>query len=158
MTKGYIYCISNPSFKENLYKIGFTTKKLQTRIDSLYKTGVPTQFHINFAKMVKNCRRTEHEIHLQLKRARVNPSREFFKCTLPKIKGIFEGIQGAWWDEDGRTKKAEEVEVRSPIKNFRLRSDDVTKNKRSILKVVKSVKKRMKLGRKAKNLKMNYKI
>jgi hypothetical protein len=77
---------------------------------------------------------------------------------LPKIKGIFEGIQGAWWDEDGRTKKAEEVEVRSPIKNFRLRSDDVTKNKRSILKVVKSVKKRMKLGRKAKNLKMNYKI
>jgi len=153
MTKGYIYCISNPSFKENLYKIGFTTKKLQTRIDSLYKTGVPTQFHINFAKMVKNCRRTEHEIHLQLKRARVNPSREFFKCTLPKIKGIFEGIQGAWWD-DG-TKK-EEVHIIPVIRNFNLRSE--TKHKAIKLKVVKSVKKRMKLGRKAKNSKMNYKL
>lgn len=155
MTKGYIYCISNPSFKENLYKIGFTTKKLQTRIDSLYKTGVPTEFHINFAKMVKNCRRTEHEIHLQLKRARVNPSREFFKCTLPMIKGIFEKVQGSWWDEDGGTKKEEEVCIPTTIqsKNFHLRSD-VTKNK----EIKKSVKKRMKLSRKAKNLKMNYKL
>ena len=156
MTKGYIYCISNPSFKENLYKIGFTTKKLQTRIDSLYKTGVPTEFHINFAKMVKNCRRTEHEIHLQLKRARVNPSREFFKCTLPKIKGIFEKVQGSWWDEDGGTKKEEEVCIPTTIqsKNFHLRSDTKSQKKAVAIKVV---KKRMKLGRKVKNLKINYK-
>jgi hypothetical protein len=155
MTKGYVYCISNPSFKENLFKIGFTTKNLQSRIDSLYKTGVPTKFQINLAKMVKNCRRTESEIHLKLKRMRVNPSREFFKCALPKIQGIFEGIQGTWWD-DGIITKKEETRS-SETKSFHLRSE--TKNKETPLKVVvKSVKKRMKLGRKAKNVKMNYKL
>lgn len=158
MTKGYVYCISNPSFKENLFKIGFTTKSLQGRIDSLYKTGVPTKFQINLAKMVKNCRRTESEIHLKLKRMRVNPSREFFKCALPKIQGIFEGIQGTWWDDGIITKKEETSSSPIQTKNFHLRSD--TKNKEISLKVVvvKSVKKRMKLGRKAKNVKMNYKL
>lgn len=117
MAKGYIYCISNPSFKENLYKIGFTTQNLQKRIDSLYKTGVPTKFIINFAKMVKNCRQTEHEIHVKLKRARVNPSREFFKCPLPKIKGIFESYDGGWWGQVANIVK-ERVEER----NFNLRS------------------------------------
>jgi hypothetical protein len=86
---------------------------------------------------------------------RVNPSREFFKCALPKIQGIFEGIQGTWW-KDGIITKKEEARS-SETKNFNLRSE--TKNKEISLKVVvKSAKKRMKLGRKAKNVKMNYKV
>ena len=100
MTKGYIYCLSNPSFQPDLYKIGYTTMGLQKRIDALYKTGVPTKFVINFAKKVRQCREAEREIHTKLKRKRVNPSREFFKCPLQNIKNAFEKIEGVWW-EDG---------------------------------------------------------
>lgn len=153
MTKGYVYCISNPSFKENLFKIGFTTKNLQKRIDSLYKTGVPTKFHINLAKMVKNCRRTETDIHFKLKNMRVNPSREFFKCTLPKIKAIFEKVVGTWCGDDGAVVKPIPTRrISIPKKNFHLRSGI---KPASI--IIKSVK-RTKHFRKVKQLKMSYKV
>lgn len=153
MTKGYVYCISNPSFKENLYKIGFTTKNLQTRIDSLYKTGVPTKFQINLAKMVKNCRKTETDIHLKLKRMRVNPSREFFKCTLPKIKAIFENVGGTWCFDNAPV--VVPIPMAIPKKNFNLRSGSrlprhVEKNK--------VIKTRTKHFRKVKHLKINYRV
>ena len=72
---------------------------LTTRINSLYKTGVPSKFVINFAKLVKNSYQTEQEIHLQLKRLRINPSREFFKCPLTTIKTVFDKIKGVWWED-----------------------------------------------------------
>ena len=156
MAKGYIYCISNPSFRENLFKIGFTTQNLQKRILSLYKTGVPTKFTINFAKMVKNCRLTEHEIHLKLKKLRVNPSREFFNCTLLKIRGIFEKVEGTWWGQD-ETKKEEVVEQKMKQKTKRVNSSANAEKTIKIKKVVKSHK-RIKLYRKVKLFKVNYKV
>jgi hypothetical protein len=132
MKNGFIYCISNPSFKADIYKIGFTTQNLQKRILSLYKTGVPTKFEIIFAKMVKRCRETEHEIHVKLKKLRVNPSREFFLCPLKTIKGVFDKVEGEWW-----TNPEEEHAI---------------KNKE------REVKKRRRLYRKAKHSKLNYKV
>ena len=88
---------------------------LHNRINSLYKTGVPTKFVINFAKMVKKCREKETEIHLQLKKRRINPSREFFSCPLATIKGIFEKVEGVWWKEVDTVKK---VIVRSKRKKL----------------------------------------
>jgi hypothetical protein len=136
MTKGYIYCLSNPSFKPNLYKIGYTTMNLNKRINALYKTGVPTKFVINFAKTVKQCRLTEHDIHNKLKKMRINPSREFFKCPLPNIKSVFDKIEGVWWKEDD--------------------VDDVKKEKKVPTPVFKS--KRTKRFRKVKQYKFNYKV
>ena len=100
MAKGYIYCVSNPSFQPNIYKIGFTTMNLEKRINSLYKTGVPTKFVINFAKMVRQCHRTEQDIHIRLKKLRINPSREFFKCSETTIRKVFDKIEGVWWNKE----------------------------------------------------------
>ena len=105
MTKGIIYCVSNPSFRANIYKIGFTTMNLHKRMRSLYKTGVPTKFVINFAKVVKKCRETEREIHLKLTKLRMNPSREFFECPLGNIKKIFDKLEGNWWTDSERKEK-----------------------------------------------------
>ncbi len=41
MASRYIYILSNPAFKDNLYKIGHTTKNVPTRANQLYTTGVP---------------------------------------------------------------------------------------------------------------------
>ena len=137
--KGYIYCVSNPSFKANIFKIGYTTMNLNKRINSLYKTGVPTKFVINFAKTVQKCHEHEQEIHKLLDKYRFNPSREFFKCQLQTIKSAFDNIEGEWWkDED-----AEEVETKSePVKPI----------------VVVKMNRRKKLVRKVKKVKINYKV
>ncbi len=108
MTKGYIYCLSNPSFQPDLYKIGYTTMGLHKRINALYKTGVPTKFVLHFAKKVRKCREAERDIHAKLKRNRVNPSREFFKCPLLNIKNVFEKMEGVWW-KDGDNDRSRSI-------------------------------------------------
>ena len=141
--KGYIYCVSNPSFKANMYKIGYTTMNLNKRINSLYKTGVPTKFVINFAKTVQKCYKHEQEIHLLLDKYRFNPSREFFKCPLQTIKSAFENIEGVWWkDEAVEEEEGEELEIEPDI----------------IVKKTKQINNRKKLVRKVKKVKINYKV
>jgi hypothetical protein len=110
MTSGYIYCLSNPSFKANIYKIGYTTMNITRRIRCLYKTGVPNKFIISFAKKVRKCRVVEQEIHIRLNERRINPSREFFKCPLSNIKRIFDEIPGVWWTEND----VEEIKEKMP--------------------------------------------
>ena len=140
--KGYIYCVSNPSFKANIFKIGYTTMNLNKRINSLYKTGVPTKFVINFAKTVNKCHTHEQELHVLLDKYRFNPSREFFKCPLQTIKSAFENIDGVWWKEEEEevSSEAEEEDVVEIV--------PIKKNK---------VINRKKLVRKVKKLKINYK-
>ena len=48
--KGYVYILTNPSFKENWVKIGMTSKSVEQRVAELDTTGVPLAFEI-FAKM-----------------------------------------------------------------------------------------------------------
>ena len=79
--------------------------------------------------MVKKSRETEKEIHLQLKKLRINPCREFFKCPVAKIKSVFDKVEGVWWNKE----------------------DDHV-----VVSVVKP--KRRKLFRKAKHFKFNYKV
>ncbi len=110
---------------------------LHNRINSLYKTGVPTKFVINFAKTVKKCRESEQDIHLKLKKLRINPSREFFNCPLATIKGLFEKVDGVWWKE--MTEEEDNNKVVHPQ-----------------LRKVKS--KRTKLFRKVKRCRLNYKV
>lgn len=141
--KGYIYCVSNASFKANIYKVGYTTMDLETRIKSLYKTGVPTKFNIHFAKMVNHCYQKEQEIHgiLDDKKLRLNPSREFFHCKLSTIKNIFDKVDGVWWNNSEA--KVTPIQV-IPVQDTPIQ---VTTN---------TVTKRKKIARKAKQCR-NYK-
>ena len=99
---GYIYCLSNESFKENIFKVGFTKNIPQYRARQLYTTGVPTPFKIEFAKKVKSPEKKERLIHdlLDDYGYREYSSREFFKCELIEIFRIFEVIRGSWYDVD----------------------------------------------------------
>ena len=99
---GYIYCFSNASFNENIFKVGFTKKISQVRARKLYTTGVPTPFKIEFAEKVKSPEIKGILIHYLLDDYgyRENSSREFFKCELIEIFRIFEVIRGSWYDVD----------------------------------------------------------
>ena len=88
-TIGYIYCLSNPSFGENVYKIGFTSKTPQQRALQLYKTGVPTPFKVELYKCITNYKTNEKRVHQILKQHRINDQREFFRVSLSTIDNIF---------------------------------------------------------------------
>lgn len=76
--EGFVYLLSNPAYKDGIYKIGFTTKNVEDRANGLYTTGVPSKFDIEFRMPVNNLRKIENTIHADLKQFRFNNDREFF--------------------------------------------------------------------------------
>ena len=94
MNNGYIYCLSNRSYGNSVYKIGFTTKEPLERANQLYKTGVPTPFHVEESVYVHNYREKERTIHDLLQSHRINHGREFFKIPIEKVRQIFLLMQG----------------------------------------------------------------
>ena len=95
---GYIYCVSNEVYRENIYKIGFTMEKPEVRLKTLFNTSVPYPFKLVFAKRVLSPRIKEGYIHNILEQYRVNPNREFFLCDIEDIYNIFNLIKGEWYD------------------------------------------------------------
>ena len=97
-TKGYIYCLSNRSFKQNVFKVGFTVHNPYLRADQLYKTGVPTPFDIVFAKHVHDYTDKEKKLHTILDNCkyRINPKREFFECSIQVVKSMFDLMEGEY--------------------------------------------------------------
>jgi hypothetical protein len=97
--KGIVYCLSNPSFNQQIYKIG-KTKHIEDphkRIDLLHTTGVPTPFKIEFYIQVNNMNTIEKKFHNKLKQFRISNQREFFKVSdILLIKQLFTSIQGVF--------------------------------------------------------------
>ena len=85
----YVYCLSNPDYTENLYKIGYTNNPVK-RADELYSTGVPTNFIIEFVIKTHDGKLLEKIIHDKLKDYRHNSHREFFRIPMPTLKNILE--------------------------------------------------------------------
>lgn len=88
---GYIYILSNPSFGQDLYKIGKTTRSPEERAHELSShTGVPAGFQVEFSRLVNDCHEAETMIHGALKRYRGR--REFFEIALERAVDIVEAI------------------------------------------------------------------
>ena len=91
--EGWVYCLSNPSFRENIHKVGKTNADdVEDRADKLYSTGVPTPFKIELAARFDNCTQAEKNIHNLLSYfcIRINDKREFFDCTIGEVIIAFE--------------------------------------------------------------------
>lgn len=86
---GYVYCLSNASFGNSVYKIGFTTKHPEERAQQLYNTGVPTPFRVEESVYVHDYRQKEKTIHQLLDAHRINSGREFFNIPIHKVQQLF---------------------------------------------------------------------
>lgn len=88
----WVYAISNPSFGEDIYKIGMTTRpNIRARIRELSNsTSVPTNFEIEAAIKVIDAAKIEKRIHRELSKYRINNRREFFQMELSQIITHFE--------------------------------------------------------------------
>ena len=100
---GWIYCMSNPAMP-GLVKVGQTGGDPRERAAQLYTTGVPFEFHVEFAKRVKNYIAREKLLHDLLEKhfERPNPSREFFRCSSSDVFEFFELIDGEYLDQADR--------------------------------------------------------
>lgn len=79
--KGYVYILTNPSFRENWVKIGKSSRPVDVRSKELDNTAVPLPFDIFATIQTKMYSELESVIHRQIDRLtdlRVRQNREFF--------------------------------------------------------------------------------
>jgi hypothetical protein len=94
-TKGFIYCLYNPSFKnygKNVYKLG-KTKNLASRLAN-YTTGyIDKSEYIITSIQLNNKHVAENILFEELKSYRINIKREFFDCDIKIIKEAFQKVE-----------------------------------------------------------------
>ena len=81
MSKGFVYILTNPSYKDNIIKIGYTIN-LKNRLAQLDKTGVPTPFEPYMTVETAKYKHLETVIHRELDKLtdfRTRQNREFFE-------------------------------------------------------------------------------
>lgn len=82
---GYVYIMSNISFNIDIFKIGWSRKNPILRAKSLYTTGLPTPFVIEYMIYTNDGQKLEKEIHSHLNNYRLNDKREFFKINKDEL-------------------------------------------------------------------------
>ena len=78
---GIVYILTNPSFKDDIVKIGITSGTVEKRMKELHTTGVPTPFEWYAIYQTPEYEKVEQFIHGSLSllsNNRINPKREFF--------------------------------------------------------------------------------
>lgn len=95
LKQGYVYILTNPSFKEDWVKIGKSSRPVDVRSKELDNTAVPLPFEI-FATM-KTCKYNEVEklVHKTIDRLtdlRIRQNREFFNVAPQIALDIFNDI------------------------------------------------------------------
>ena len=91
----FVYAASNPLYKKNLYKIGFTKENPFKRMGELSShTGIPCPFEIKFLINSENPNNDEKLIHKKLSKYRINKDREFFEIDFDKLLDIIQSELG----------------------------------------------------------------
>ncbi|WP_064609866.1 GIY-YIG nuclease family protein [Photobacterium sp. J15] len=99
MNPGYVYILINESMP-GLLKIGKTRRDSRSRARELYKTGVPTPYHVAFELFCDDYNHAEKAIHEELSDFRVNNNREFFRYPLDKAIKLLQTFAGNTSEED----------------------------------------------------------
>ncbi len=80
-TQGYVYILTNPSFREDWVKIGKSSRPVDVRSKELDNTAVPLPFEIYATMQTAKYAEIEKIIHKQIDRLtdlRIRQNREFF--------------------------------------------------------------------------------
>lgn len=90
---GYVYILTNPSFRDNWVKIGKSSRPVDVRSKELDNTAVPLPFEIYAIMKTDKYNEAERQIHslidLVNPSMRIRKGREFFNVTPETALGIF---------------------------------------------------------------------
>lgn len=81
---GYVYILTNPSFREDWVKIGKSSRHVDVRSKELDNTAVPLPFEIYATLKTTKYAKVERQIHKQIDRLtdlRIRQNREFFNIA-----------------------------------------------------------------------------
>ena len=81
---GYVYILTNPSFREDWVKIGKSSRPVDVRSKELDNTAVPLPFEIYAPLKTTKYAKVERQIHKQIDRLtdlRIRQNREFFNIA-----------------------------------------------------------------------------
>lgn len=81
---GYVYILTNPSFREDWVKIGKSSRPVDVRSKELDNTAVPLPFEIYATLKTTKYSKVEKQIHKQIDRLtdlRIRQNREFFNIA-----------------------------------------------------------------------------
>lgn len=92
---GYVYILTNPSFKEDWVKIGKSSRRVDIRSKELDNTAVPLPFEIYATLKTVKYEQVEKLIHKTIDRLtdlRIRQNREFFNVPPAKALDILKDI------------------------------------------------------------------
>ena len=93
--KGYVYILTNPSFREDWVKIGKSIRPVDVRSKELDNTAVPLPFEIYATLETVKFSEAEKMVHGlidELTDLRIRKTREFFNVSPQKALGIFRRV------------------------------------------------------------------
>lgn len=94
MSKGFIYILTNKSFKDNWVKIGYA-ENVEQRVKQLNGTNLPFQYEI-YATYEVNSKLSDKAIHKIIEelnpKLKLTPNREFFDVSPEKAYLLFENM------------------------------------------------------------------
>ena len=91
---GYVYILTNPSFREDWVKIGKTTN-MEERLKTLYNTSLPLPFEPYATMKTVKYNEAEHLVHRYIERftnLRIEKKREFFNVKPEEALEIFREV------------------------------------------------------------------
>lgn len=94
-SKGYVYILTNPSFREDWVKIGKSARPVDVRSKELDNTAVPLPFEIYATLKTAKYNEVERQIHKQIDRLtdlRIRQNREFFNIAPDQALDIMRDI------------------------------------------------------------------
>ena len=92
---GYVYILTNPSFREDWVKIGKSSRPVNIRSKELDNTAVPLPFEIYATIQSVKYHEIEHLVHKMIDRLthlRIRQNREFFNVPPHVALDIFRDI------------------------------------------------------------------
>lgn len=95
LQEGYVYILTNPSFKEDWIKIGKSTRPVNVRSKELDNTAVPLPFEIFATMKTVKFNEVEELVHKTIDRLtdlRIRQNREFFNVAPQVALDIFKDI------------------------------------------------------------------
>ena len=112
MSIGYVYILTNKSFKEDWVKIGKSSRPVDIRSKELDNTAVPLPFDIYATMKTSKYEQVEKLVHKMIDRLtdlRIRQNREFFNIQPEIALGIFRDI--ATTLDDAEIKVYEQKEI-----------------------------------------------
>lgn len=135
--QGYVYILTNDSFRENWVKIGMSSRPVEQRIKELDTTAIPLPFKIYATMKTAKYVKAEQHVHKFIDRftqRRIRGGREFFNITPEEALDIFRDVAEILDDAEIKVYKHNDCVTSTPAPTTPAPAKEIAKQPASIAK------------------------